>query len=72
MFRVVGDKIYFMQWLVARIDPWVRESVRMDLVSELENHVSNENIERLKARLASLQTEIYAEDANEILRAILW
>lgn len=38
MFRVVNDKIFFNHQVVARIDPWIRDTTREMLVHELENH----------------------------------
>lgn len=58
MFKVVGTTIFFNEWEVATIDPWLRDTVRMDLVYELERHLPTADVAAIIERLAKLDIEI--------------
>lgn len=69
MFRVIGDKIYFNEYQVAKIDPWIRDTVRFDLAHELDHHTKAQDVEQMKERIARLEAELAKTSKDELLGA---
>ena len=66
MFKIIGSKIFFDQWEVATLDPWLRDSVRMDLTRELEGHTKTEDVDQMLKRISNLEIALTQVDEREL------
>lgn len=69
MFKIIGTKLYFNEWEVATLDPWLRESVRLDLIHELENHTKADIVQTMLRRITDLELALAQTDDRELAGA---
>lgn len=55
MFKVIDDTILFRDEPVGKIDPKIRETLRRDVIEELESHVAIEEVENLARKVTDFE-----------------
>jgi hypothetical protein len=66
MFRVIGSRILFRDQEVAKLDPWLRETVRMDISEELDGHIPVKDASRMIERIADLEAVKFETDTDSL------